>query len=60
MNPGDFDRFLELLLYTTLAGACIPVGAGLAKIERIRPIWLDTVELLAMQASGRVNRRSVR
>ena len=40
MNADDLDRFLELLLYTVLAGACIPVGAGLAKIERIRPLWL--------------------
>lgn len=35
------DRFLELLLWTTLAGACIPVGAGLAHIEHIRPRWLE-------------------
>lgn len=41
MNAEDLDRFLELLLYTALAGACIPVGAGLAKIERIRPLWLE-------------------
>lgn len=41
MNVDDFDRFLELLLYTALAGACIPLGAGLAKIERIRPHWLE-------------------
>ena len=41
MNVDDFDRFLELLLYTTLAGACIPLGAGLARIERIRPQWLE-------------------
>lgn len=41
MNVDDFDRFLELLLYASLAGACIPLGAGLAKIERIRPLWLE-------------------
>lgn len=35
------DRFVELLLWTTLAGACIPVGAGLARIEHIRPRWLE-------------------
>ena len=35
------DRFVELLLWTTLAGACIPVGAGLAHIEHIRPRWLE-------------------
>lgn len=41
MDLGDLDRFLELLLYTALAGACIPLGATLAKIERIRPQWLE-------------------
>ena len=35
------DRFVELLLWTTLAGACIPFGAGLAHIEHIRPRWLE-------------------
>ena len=30
-----------MLLWTTLAGACMPVGAGLARIERIRPQWLE-------------------
>ena len=35
------DRFVELLLWTSLAGACIPVGAGLALIEHIRPQWLE-------------------
>ena len=35
------DRFVELLIWTTLAGACIPVGAGLAHIEHIRPRWLE-------------------
>lgn len=35
------DRFVELLLWTSLAGACIPVGAGLAQIEHIRPRWLE-------------------
>ena len=35
------DRFLELLIWTTLAGACIPVGAALARIEHIRPQWLE-------------------
>lgn len=41
MNFASLDRFLELLLYTALAGACIPFGAALAKIERIRPQWLE-------------------
>ncbi|MDE0348149.1 MAG: divalent cation transporter, partial [Gammaproteobacteria bacterium] len=35
------DRFLELLFFTALAGACIPIGAGLAHIERIGPDWLE-------------------
>ena len=35
------DRFVELLLWTTLAGACIPLGAGLARAESIRPRWLE-------------------
>ena len=35
------DPFIEMLLWTTLAGACIPAGVGLARIERIRPRWLD-------------------
>jgi ZIP family zinc transporter len=35
------DRLLELVLWTTLAGACIPAGASLARVERIRPSWLE-------------------
>ena len=35
------DPFVEMLLWTTLAGACIPVGAGFARIEHIRPQWLE-------------------
>lgn len=30
-----------ILLYTALAGACIPLGGFLAKIERIRPDWVE-------------------
>ena len=41
MNFVGSDRFLELLLYTVLAGACIPLGAVLARVERIRPQWLE-------------------
>lgn len=37
----DFNQLAELLLWTTLAGACIPLGAGLARMERIRPQWLE-------------------
>ena len=32
-----------MVLWTTLAGGCIPLGAFLARIERIRPPWLDRV-----------------
>lgn len=35
--------FIEMLVWTGLAGVCIPVGAFLARIERIRPAWLDRV-----------------
>ncbi len=43
MTPTDldFNQLAELLLWTTLAGACIPLGAGLARMERIRPQWLE-------------------
>ena len=35
------DSFAHMLLWTFLAGACIPVGAALARIEHIRPRWLE-------------------
>ena len=35
------DRLSLLLLWTALAGACIPIGALLARIERICPQWLE-------------------
>ena len=35
------DRLAELLLWTALAGACIPLGAGLGQIEHLRPRWLE-------------------
>ena len=35
------DRLTLLLLWTALAGACIPIGALLARIEHIRPQWLE-------------------
>ena len=41
MHLDQLDRFFELLLYTALAGACIPAGAALARIEHIRPQWLE-------------------
>ena len=33
--------FAEMLLWTALAGACIPLGAGLTWIERMYPSWLE-------------------
>ena len=35
------DPFVEMLLWTALAGACIPIGAGLGHIEHIRSRWLE-------------------
>lgn len=35
------NDLLQILIYTTLAGACIPLGGFLARIERIRPNWLE-------------------
>lgn len=32
---------LEIIAFTALAGACIPVGGALATMERIRPNWLE-------------------
>jgi ZIP family zinc transporter len=35
------NTLLKIIIYTTIAGACIPVGGLLAKIERIHPNWLE-------------------
>ncbi|WP_126456256.1 ZIP family metal transporter [Sulfuriflexus mobilis] len=35
------DDVIKIILYTLGAGACIPLGGMLAKIERIRPGWLE-------------------
>jgi ZIP family zinc transporter len=35
------DPFVAMLLYTTASGSCILVGGFLARIERIRPHWLE-------------------
>lgn len=35
------SEVLQIILYTTAAGACITIGALLAKFERIRPAWLE-------------------
>lgn len=36
------DELSKIVLYTLLAGACIPLGGVLACHERIRPAWLET------------------
>lgn len=36
------NDFVLILIYTTLAGACIPLGGILALKERIHPRWLET------------------
>lgn len=33
--------FAEMLVFTTIAGVCIPVGSFLARIEGFRPHWLE-------------------
>jgi ZIP family zinc transporter len=33
--------FAAMLLYTTASGACILAGGLLARVERIRPLWLE-------------------
>ena len=35
------DPFVSMLLFTTLSGACILAGGLLARVERIRPFWLE-------------------
>ncbi len=35
------DPLLLMLFFTTACGACIPLGGWLARIERIRPRWLE-------------------
>ena len=35
------DAYLAMLLYTTASGSCILAGGLLARIERIRPLWLE-------------------
>src|SRR5210317_1841345 len=32
---------LQMLLYTTISGSCILLGGLLARVERIRPLWLE-------------------
>ena len=35
------DAFVSMLLFTTASGSCIFVGGLLARVERIRPLWLE-------------------
>jgi ZIP family zinc transporter len=35
------DPFVQMLLFTTASGSCILVGGVLARVERIRPLWLE-------------------
>ena len=36
MNP-----FIAMLLFTTASGSCILLGGLIARVERIRPLWLE-------------------
>jgi ZIP family zinc transporter len=33
--------FAKMLVYTTLAGSCMLLGGLIARVERIRPLWLE-------------------
>ena len=35
------SEFWQIIAYTTMAGAMIPLGGAIARIERIQPNWLD-------------------
>jgi ZIP family zinc transporter len=35
------SSFVSMLLFTTASGACILAGGLIARIERIRPLWLE-------------------
>jgi ZIP family zinc transporter len=35
------DPFASMLLLTTASGSCILIGGLIAKVERIRPLWLE-------------------
>ena len=35
------DAYVAMLLFTTASGSCILAGGLLARIERIRPLWLE-------------------
>ncbi len=46
------NEAVQILVYTGCAGACIPLGALLAKVERIRPRWLESEFRHAVIAFG--------
>jgi ZIP family zinc transporter len=35
------DAYVAMLLFTTASGSCILVGGLLARVEKIRPLWLE-------------------
>jgi ZIP family zinc transporter len=35
------NEVLKIILYTTCAGACIPLGGLLGYVEKIKPRWLE-------------------
>jgi ZIP family zinc transporter len=35
------SEILQVILFTTLAGAAIPIGGAIASVEHIRPRWLE-------------------
>ena len=41
MRSGNLDEVTKLIIYTLLAGACIPLGGIIAYLEKIRPYWLE-------------------
>lgn len=46
------DEITRIILYTIAAGACIPLGGVLAKIEKIKPGWLENELRHAVIAFG--------
>ena len=46
------DELTKIILYTLLAGACIPLGGALACVEKIRPKWLENELRHAVIAFG--------
>ena len=40
-NQVQMNPLAEMLLWTMVAGVCIPIGAALAHVEHVQPPWLD-------------------